>query len=355
MAETRIPIAISCDGGTPAARLAAHLVASLDELGAAEATPDIEDAVAAARAGRDVVALNGCQSACRSRVLDARGVRARALDVAELRATVDPTYEKDPAQLAVEAAAQLHSGRLLRPPRPSRPHRPAAATRAKRAHTVADYLLAIDALASTSVECGALAAEAPTLAAHVSRLLGVSRASAGEMLARLESDELVERSERKELLLTATGRVTADRAVSRHRLLERLASDFLGYPPAECYERARLLDDAFDPDAIERARRALGDPQRCPHGWPIDPGRARAESRELTTLAALADGAEATIVRIAEHDGALISRLDGLGLVPEAAVTVERHEHQAMRISVRTGGWTGRLDPAAAAGIFVRA
>ena len=329
---------------------------AFEQIASAEVVQEIDTAVAAARAGRSVIALDGCRSACCSRVLDAKGVRPQAaLNLTAIREAIEPAdSSQDPARLALEAVVRLGShGTTGAQHHLPRPGRPAPTSRAKRAHTTDDYLLAIDALASTAADCGALAAEAPTLASHVSVLLGVSRASAGEMLGRLEAEGLVERGARKEVLLTPSGRIAADRAVTRHRLLERLASDFLGYPPAECYERARLLDDAFDDDGIERARIALGHPERCPHGWPVDPRRARDESRALTALAAFGEG-EATVVRLAEHDGPLLTGLFELGLVPGAPVSVSGAERRSTGVCVNVAGSVRRLDPAAASLVFVR-
>ena len=60
-------------------------------------------------------------------------------------------------------------------------------------------------------------------------MLGVSRASAGEMLKRLEAEGLIERGEHKEALLTETGRERAEKVVRKHRIIERLLTDFMGY------------------------------------------------------------------------------------------------------------------------------
>lgn len=354
MADPELPLVISCQGGTPAARLAAEVAAALEHLDVAEAVQDLDQALTAARAGRRLIALDGCPSGCRSRLLEAKGVLPEApVNLGDLGVHPETASEADPAPLASEIAARLRSRWPVRGQgRRQRRTGPAQAARTKRANAVDDYLFAIDSLASATVDCGALTADAPTLAAHVSRLLGVTRASAGEMLARLEAEGLVERDVRKELLLTASGRAAADAAVTRHRLLERLAGDFLGYPPHECYERARILDDAFDEDAVDRVRRALGDPARCPHGWPIDARRAREESRELTALSALAEGRKATVVRLAEHDGPLLAGLFELGLVPGTRLTVE-HRRQG-GIAVQIGGTVQTLDAASAAEVFVR-
>lgn len=353
--DTDIPLVISCQGGTPAAQLAADVAAALEQLDAAEAASDFDSAVTAARAGRQLIALDGCRSACCTRMLETKDVRPQAaLDVTELRERTGAADDADPARLAEKAVSCLQSRRRAAPqPRHPRPLRPAPVSRTKRAHTVDDYLLALDALASTTVECGALAAQAPTLAAHVSRLLGVSRASAGEMLARIEQAGLVERSARKELSLTDEGRAAADRAVRRHRLLERFVHDVLGYPSGACYERARLLEDAFDDDAVERLCAALHDPDRCPHGWPIDAALARAESRELAVLTALAEGEQATVVRVAEQDARVVDRLHELGAMPGAAVTVAGRSPRGS-LTVDVDGTARTVDAPAAGAVLVR-
>src|SRR5438034_6003729 len=128
-------------------------------------------------------------------------------------------------------------------------------------------------------------------------MLHVSRASAGEMLKRLEADGLIERGKKKEALLTETGRERAERVVRKHRIIERLLTDFMGYTGAEAHERADALGDTFTDEMVERIEERLGRPERCPHGWPVDPGVEQAENRDLTTLSALEPGARATIVR----------------------------------------------------------
>src|SRR4249920_2561111 len=77
----------------------------------------------------------------------------------------------------------------------------------------------------------------PTAPARIADQLGVSRASVGAMLERLEAQGLVARGEKKEALLTPDGRATAMRIVRRHRLVERLLTDMMGYSGAEAHEK----------------------------------------------------------------------------------------------------------------------
>jgi DtxR family Mn-dependent transcriptional regulator len=110
-----------------------------------------------------------------------------------------------------------------------------------------------------------------TIASRVAEMLGVSRASAGEMLKRLEAEGLVERGERKEAILTPAGTERARKVVRKHRIIERLLTDFMGYTAAEAHVHADELGGTFTDDMIERIEVKLGHPERCPHGWPVDP------------------------------------------------------------------------------------
>src|SRR6266540_3598774 len=138
-------------------------------------------------------------------------------------------------------------------------------------HSVDEYLETIYFLAFPIGEYRPLSGGSPTLASRVAEMLGVSRASAGEMLKRIESEGLIERGEHKEALLTASGRKRAERVVRKHRIIERLLTDFMGYTAAEAHAYADELGDTFNEEMIERIATRLGDPERCPHGWPVDP------------------------------------------------------------------------------------
>src|SRR6266545_172071 len=170
-------------------------------------------------------------------------------------------------------------------------------------HSVDEYLETIYFLAFPIGEYRPDTSGAPTtLAARVAEMLGVSRASAGEMLKRLEAEGLIERGSQKEALLTETGRVRAEKVVRKHRIIERLLTDFMGYTAAESHVHADELGDTFSDDMIERMEKKLGYPERCPHGWPVNTELEQAENHELAPLSALEQGERATIVRLAEHD-----------------------------------------------------
>jgi len=223
-----------------------------------------------------------------------------------------------------------------------------------QAHSIDDYLETIYFLAFPIGEYTPRGAGSPPLASRVAEMLRVSRASAGEMLKRLEAEGLIERGARKEALMTARGRKRAERVVRRHRLIERLLTDFMGYSGAEAHERADELGDSFSDDMIERIDERLGHPERCPHGWPVDPDVEKAENQELAPLAALGPGTRATIVRLAEHDGELLHWFYDQGLVPGQEIEMRAAEPAADQFTIRLDDGERAVSEKAAAGLFVR-
>jgi DtxR family Mn-dependent transcriptional regulator len=221
-------------------------------------------------------------------------------------------------------------------------------------HSVDEYLETIYFLAFPIGEYRPLGTGAPTLAARVAEMLGVSRASAGEMLKRLENEGLIERGEQKEALLTDTGRARAEKVVRKHRLIERFLTDFLGYTAAEAHVHADELGDTFDEEMVERMAERLGNPDRCPHGWPVDTDAEQAENRHLAPLTDLQAGAHATIVRLAEHDGDLLHWFYDQGLVPGQEIEVRTAEPAAGQFTVVFDGQERSVTEKAAAGLYVR-
>jgi DtxR family Mn-dependent transcriptional regulator len=226
--------------------------------------------------------------------------------------------------------------------------------RVAQGHSVDEYLETIYFLAFPIGEYRPHTDGSPTLASRVAEMLGVSRASAGEMLKRLEGDGLIERGERKEALLTESGRARAERVVRKHRIIERLLTDFMGYTAAEAHVHADELGDTFSDDMVERIEVRLGHPDRCPHGWPVDTVFEQEENRELAPLSALGAGDRATIVRLAEHDGDLLHWFYDQGLVPGREIEVRAAEPAAGQFRIKLNGDERAVGEKAAAGLFVR-
>ena len=278
----RAPILLPCHGTSSRGVHADDVAATLAARGLVQVVEDIEEIVAAAREGREVIALDGCAASCQARLLDARGVQTlRGL-------SLDDERERTESVSSASSVAELEAA--------SGPVR-----RSRRAAPV--------------VECGAVA-DAPTVAAHVAQVLGVSRPAAGEMLGRLRQAGFVRRGVHKDVLLTSEGRAAADAALRRQRILERFAADTLGYGFDECYERAREIAEGFTDESLERVWAVLGRPDSCPHGWPIDAELGRQQSRGLLALSSVSPGDVVGVERIDETSRERVRALLDAGVSP---------------------------------------
>jgi DtxR family Mn-dependent transcriptional regulator len=199
-------------------------------------------------------------------------------------------------------------------------------------HSVDEYLETIYFLAFPIGEYSPQSGGSPTLAARVAEMLGVSRASAGEMLKRLEKEGLVRRGEHKEALLTEKGRKRAEKVVRKHRIVERLLTDFMGYTAAEAHVYADDIGETFSDDMVERMEKKLGNPDRCPHGWPVDPAFEQTE-----------------------HDGDLLHWFYDEGFVPGTKLELREAQPAAGQFTVKVDGKEQSIPEKAAAGLFVRA
>ena len=219
-------------------------------------------------------------------------------------------------------------------------------------HSIDEYLEVIYFLAFPIGEYRPAGESA--IASRVGEMLGVSRASAGEMLKRLEAEGLVERGEQKEAILTPAGIERAEKVVRKHRIIERFLTDFMGYTASESHVHADEMGDTFTDDMIERIFERLGRPDRCPHGWPVDPDVEQTENVGLVALAELAPGQRGEIVRLAEHDGDLLHWFYDEGFVPGSNVEIREAQPAAGQLKVVLGDDERAIAEKAAQGLYVR-
>ena len=103
----------------------------------------------------------------------------------------------------------------------------------------------------------------------------------------------------------------------------------MGYTAGESHVHADELGDTFTDEMIERINEPTRPPDRCPHGWPVEPEVEQAENNELVPLGDLDLGRDAEIVRLAEHDGDLLHWFYEEGLVPGTRVSVRSSQPAA--------------------------
>jgi DtxR family transcriptional regulator, Mn-dependent transcriptional regulator len=103
----------------------------------------------------------------------------------------------------------------------------------------------------------------------LARALGVSPASASEMVKKLGALELLEHAPYRGVRLTAAGERIAVEVIRHHRLLELYLAETLGLHVDDVHEEADRLEHAPSEDLEERIDRALGYPTHDPHGEAI--------------------------------------------------------------------------------------
>lgn len=161
----------------------------------------------------------------------------------------------------------------------------------------------------------------PTTKAIAERL-GVSAASATNMLKKLGATGLVRYMPYKGAELTEAGRKVALEVVRHHRLLETYLAEALGVPWDEVHAEAEVLEHVLSEELEDRIAARLGHPTSDPHGHPIP--------RKDLTLPAISDrvlwgaevGDEVEVDRVSDSLSEVLRYLADLGIRPGVQVTV---------------------------------
>jgi DtxR family Mn-dependent transcriptional regulator len=178
---------------------------------------------------------------------------------------------------------------------------------------VEDYLKAV-----YDIERGG----APAATNDLAQRLGVAAASVTGMVRRLAEQGLLSYERYRGVKLTRAGRRAALRTLRRHRVIEAYLSRALGYPWDRVHEEAERLEHAASEELIDRMAAAIGEPAVDPHGAPIPTREGAVDETPHRSLAELAAGERARVVRVSDEDARLLRYLAELGIRPGATVTL---------------------------------
>ncbi|MEH0110980.1 metal-dependent transcriptional regulator [Tersicoccus sp. MR15.9] len=163
---------------------------------------------------------------------------------------------------------------------------------------------------------------APITTTALAARLGVTSASASEMVRRLDERGLVVHRPYRPVELTEAGRVLAVAMIRRHRLLETWLATELAYGWDEVHDEAERLEHAVSDRFIEAIAERLGDPDRDPHGDPIPRRDGTVPVVEATPLADFDVDHPVRVRRVSDADPALLRQLADLGIGPDSALTL---------------------------------
>ncbi len=152
--------------------------------------------------------------------------------------------------------------------------------------------------------------------------LGTSLPSVGGMIRRMAREGLVETKANKEVVLTASGRKSAESIVRRHRLAERLVVDLLGMELQVSHVEAHRLEHAISPNLEDRIVAVLNNPDTCPFGHPI-PGSGYKPNKNAKPLDLAAEGEDMIIDSVPEDDQPLLEYFVEKNILPGQRVRVQ--------------------------------
>jgi DtxR family transcriptional regulator, Mn-dependent transcriptional regulator len=211
--------------------------------------------------------------------------------------------------------------------------------------SVGDYLKAIWEIAGSGVAS----------TKDVAGRLSIAPPSVTNMFVRLQEMGLVEYERYRGVSLTVRGREEALRLVRRHRLIETLLVEHLGYSWEEVHEEAENLEHAVSDAFTERLAEFLGHPDQDPHGDPIPAADGTMQPDDSFPLSEAAAGQRVRVSKVGDDP----STLDYLGehsLVPGRFLSVtEVRELDGVVIVEDEDGGSHALGEPLARAVYVRA
>jgi DtxR family Mn-dependent transcriptional regulator len=220
----------------------------------------------------------------------------------------------------------------------------------------------LEALFKLSCEEGTLT---PT---RLSEYLGVTPPTVLDMLHRMEAEGFVrytgagkpgkgkgEGRARRAISLTAKGQRAAKTLVRRHRLSERFLTDVLGLDWESAHREACKLEHVLSPEVEEKLAEMLGNPETCPHGYPIpdEKGHIREDER-IKPLCDFSADEKGCIARVEEEEPQLLHYLASLGLMPDVDIEVKEVAPFGGPLLVKIGDTQYALGREVASKIYTR-
>ena len=144
--------------------------------------------------------------------------------------------------------------------------------------------------------------------------LGVSAASATNMIKKLAEMHLLVHAPYQGVELTSAGEKIALETIRHHRLIELYLAQALGYSWDQIDAEADRLEHAISEEFEDRIDKALGYPTVGAHGEPIPTKQGQIEDLEYARLSDLAIGQPAVIRRVSDRNPEMLRYMERLGL-----------------------------------------
>ncbi len=164
--------------------------------------------------------------------------------------------------------------------------------------------------------------EGRALTTAVAEALGVSAASATNMLKRLAEMNLVEYIPYQGVRLTEYGRNIALEVIRHHRLLELFLAQALGMPWDKVHDEADRLEHVISEDLEDALSRALGNPTVDPHGDPIPTREGVVQEQRGYPLVEAPTHTPLHVIRVRCQEPDVLRYLGDLGIYPGTTLLI---------------------------------
>jgi DtxR family Mn-dependent transcriptional regulator len=156
----------------------------------------------------------------------------------------------------------------------------------------------------------------------LSQRLGVSAASATNMLKKLDALGLVSHVPYHGAELSENGRKVALEVIRHHRLLETYLAEALGVPWDEVHAEAEVLEHVLSEGLEERIAAHLGHPTLDPHGHPIPSKDGRVPRISEKRLWDAPVGERVLVERVSDAHPDGLRYLARIGVRPGASLVI---------------------------------
>jgi DtxR family Mn-dependent transcriptional regulator len=148
----------------------------------------------------------------------------------------------------------------------------------------------------------------------IAERMGVSAASATNMIKKLAEMHLLVHAPYQGVELTSAGEKIALETIRHHRLIELYLAQALGYSWDQIDAEADRLEHAISEEFEDRIDKALGYPTVGAHGEPIPTKQGQIEDLGYARLSDLAIGQPAVIRRVSDRNPEMLRYMKRLGL-----------------------------------------
>jgi len=184
--------------------------------------------------------------------------------------------------------------------------------------------------------------------------MGCAPASVTNMLQKLSSLQLVEYRPYKGVKLTSAGKKIALEVVRHHRLIELYLSEILGYSWDKVHDEADRLEHVISEEMEAKMDKALGYPERDPHGDPIPTREGKIRSGPLSSIWETPAGeGEVKVIRVSDRNPEVLRYLAAIGIYPRVKVRVTKRAPFNGPVSVGVGDRVHDLGEELALQIYV--